>query len=152
MALVGHAKAIVEQLNAGLAEVPVSVPMKSEWRDGIAAKSAKSRALFLELSNDRSSPMNYYCALGQIPAVCCEHCHPPRRLIRRRRPQTSTYPDARSRPASFADPGILDKLIPRDAIIMNEGSDTMDIGPWPPVRPRSACHYTCGSARARQGR
>merc|ERR1712242_394452 len=59
----------------------------SEWLQNLAVESSRSRKLFVELSNDRSSPMNYYCALS-----------------------------------------IIDKLTPKDAVIMNEGSDTMDIG------------------------
>lgn len=42
---------------------------------------------FTSQANDRSAPMNYYCALG-----------------------------------------IINKHMPRDAVVMNEGSDTMDIG------------------------
>ena len=87
VALVGHAKAIVSQLNEGLKSNPVHVSATSKWMTGLGETSQKSRDLFLELSTDRSSPMNYYCALG-----------------------------------------IIDKYIPHDAVIMNEGSDTMDIG------------------------
>ena len=87
VALVGHAKAICNQLVSGLAQIPVKVDPNSAWMQGIGEKAATSRALFRELSEDRSSPMNYYCALG-----------------------------------------IINKHMPQDAMIMNEGSDTMDIG------------------------
>ena len=87
VALVGHAKAVMQQLNSGLKENPITVDKRSEWINKLEKTSKKSRDLFLELSTDRSSPMNYYCALS-----------------------------------------IIDRYIPHDAIIMNEGSDTMDIG------------------------
>ena len=87
VALVGHAKAVMQQLNSGLKENPIAVDKRSEWINELEKTRRKSRDLFLELSTDRSSPMNYYCALS-----------------------------------------IIDRYIPHDAIIMNEGSDTMDIG------------------------
>merc|ERR1712087_854153 len=59
----------------------------SPWVARLQEEGKKSQAIFASHSSDRSSPMNYYCALG-----------------------------------------IINKHTPKDAIIMNEGSDTMDIG------------------------
>jgi 2-hydroxyacyl-CoA lyase 1 len=87
VALIGHAKAITGQLLAGLSATPVKVPADSAWITTLQQEGKKSQATFLSNANDRSTPMNYYCALG-----------------------------------------IINKHTPRDAIIMNEGSDTMDIG------------------------
>lgn len=86
VSLVGDAKAITQQL---LDALPAGANFggSSEWKGLIQEASKKSKALFKELSEDMSTPMNYYCALN-----------------------------------------IVDKLIPNDAIIVNEGSDTMDIG------------------------
>lgn len=87
VALVGHAKAIMQQMNRGLASTPFKLSADSDWVKALAADGAKSIATFNSHAANRSSPMNYYCALG-----------------------------------------IINKHTPRDAIIMNEGSDTMDIG------------------------
>jgi 2-hydroxyacyl-CoA lyase 1 len=87
VALVGHAKAISGQLVAGLSKTPVKVPADSPWIAQLEADKKKSQATFAAQAGNRSTPMNYYCALG-----------------------------------------IINKHTPKDAIIMNEGSDTMDIG------------------------
>lgn len=87
VALCGDAKAITGQLLENLDKVHFKVDINSQWIKSLKDKSTKSKAIFSKLSNDRSAPMNYYCALG-----------------------------------------IVNKYIPHDAIIMNEGSDTMDIG------------------------
>lgn len=85
VALVGHAKAITDQLLAALPLHPISV--NAEWIASLAERGAESIALFQELAADRSVPMNYYCPLS-----------------------------------------IIDKWTPKDAVIVNEGSNTMDIG------------------------
>ncbi len=87
VALVGDAKAILSQVLDRLPKSNIAVSPETAWMRGLREKSMKSRALFEELSSNRSKPLNYYCALG-----------------------------------------IIDKYIPRDATVMNEGSDTMDIG------------------------
>mmetsp|Transcript_86681 Transcript_86681/g.245751 ORF Transcript_86681/g.245751 Transcript_86681/m.245751 type:complete len:576 (-) Transcript_86681:101-1828(-) len=85
VALVGHAKAITRQLVDGLAACSFKAP--AEWVGHLQQEGAKSQQVFASHAADRSTPMNYYCALS-----------------------------------------IINKHTPRDAIIMNEGSDTMDIG------------------------
>jgi len=87
VALIGDAKTIAGQLVAGLAATPVKVAADSAWTSTLKQEGAKSLAVFKSHFENRSSPLNYYCALG-----------------------------------------IIDKHTPKDAVIMNEGSDTMDIG------------------------
>lgn len=87
VALAGDAKAVAGQLVHGLCRVPVALSAESPWLRSLKEKSAESMRLFAELAEDRSAPMNYYCALS-----------------------------------------IIDRRTPRDAVIVNEGSDTMDIG------------------------
>jgi len=85
VALVGHAKTISAQLVAGLAAAPFKAP--ANWTGALQQEGKKSQSMFLSHAENRSSPMNYYCALS-----------------------------------------IINKHTPRDAVVMNEGSDTMDIG------------------------
>merc|ERR1719411_1854945 len=59
----------------------------SPWVQSLLEEGKKSMATFASHAENRSTPMNYYCALS-----------------------------------------IINKHTPRDAVIMNEGSDTMDIG------------------------
>jgi len=87
VALVGDAKVITGQLVDALPTTPVAITDNSPWLLELKAAAAKSAKLFADLAADRSSPMNYYCALS-----------------------------------------IINQHTPRDAVIMNEGSDTMDIG------------------------
>jgi len=85
VALVGHAKAVVQQM---LDALPNDWALaNSEWLPRLREHGQKSQHLFQELSSDRSEPMNYYCPLS-----------------------------------------IIDKWTPKDAVIVNEGSNTMDIG------------------------
>jgi len=85
--LVGHAKVICGQLLDGLSEIPVKCPADSPWVRELQQEGVNSQQIFAKLAQDRSAPMNYYCALS-----------------------------------------IINKLAPKDVVIMNEGSDTMDIG------------------------
>ena len=47
VALVGHAKAVMQQLNSGLKENPITVDKRSEWINKLEKTSKKSRDLFL---------------------------------------------------------------------------------------------------------
>eukprot|EP00924_Labyrinthula_sp_SR-Ha-C_P009382 augustus_masked-scaffold_2-processed-gene-22.47-mRNA-1 protein AED:0.07 eAED:0.07 QI:0/-1/0/1/-1/1/1/0/579 len=86
--LVGHAKAIMGQINAELGRKnEYDVQVNPEWVQQVQQVKDSSMKIFKELEEDRTAPMNYYCALG-----------------------------------------IVNKYIPEDAVIVNEGSDTMDIG------------------------
>ena len=83
----GHAKAIMAQIVAEVKAQSLKLDKSSSWLKGVFEKKDQSVKIFTELMEDRTAPMNYYCALS-----------------------------------------IVNKYIPKDAIIVNEGSDTMDIG------------------------
>lgn len=84
--LVGHATAVVKQLNDAAGGWNVA-DLGSAWLKELKEGKAKNQARSADLANDRTVPMNYYCPLE-----------------------------------------IINKRLPRDAIVINEGSETMDIG------------------------
>jgi 2-hydroxyacyl-CoA lyase 1 len=66
VALVGDAKAIVEQLNLSLERNPWQYPQETTWRTGIANKISENAASVDEMTHDDSTPMGYYRVLRTI--------------------------------------------------------------------------------------
>jgi len=88
VALVGHARSVVEQLNKALAvRGGFAAPSSSPWWQKLKNKVDANGRVSSDLASDRSVPMNYYTALTAIQ-----------------------------------------NAMPRDAMIMSEGANTMDIG------------------------
>jgi 2-hydroxyacyl-CoA lyase 1 len=66
VALVGDARAIVAQLNAGLAAEPFAHPEDSPWRRDLAQKVDENLASVQTMLDDDSEPMGYYRALREV--------------------------------------------------------------------------------------
>jgi 2-hydroxyacyl-CoA lyase 1 len=66
VALVGDAKAVIDQLNAVLRERPWQFSAENTWRTGIAKKIEENLATTQAMFDDDSVPMNYYRALRDI--------------------------------------------------------------------------------------
>ena len=66
VALVGDARAIVAQLNAGLAADPFTHPADSPWRKSLAEKVDQNLASVQAMLDDDSEPMGYYRALREV--------------------------------------------------------------------------------------
>ena len=74
VALVGHAKAVLAQLNAAVGVGGGATPLfavapESAWARTLAAKVSANAQASAALAADRSVPMNYYCALTAIQAA-----------------------------------------------------------------------------------
>jgi 2-hydroxyacyl-CoA lyase 1 len=88
VALVGHARGVMAQLNQVIAaDASIKVKQDSAWWQKLAKKVQDNSKASAELAADRSFPMNYYTTLSAIQ-----------------------------------------QQLPRDAMIMSEGANTMDIG------------------------
>lgn len=66
VALVGDARAIVAQLNAGLAADPFTHPADSPWRKSLGDKVDQNLASVQAMLDDDSEPMGYYRALREV--------------------------------------------------------------------------------------
>jgi 2-hydroxyacyl-CoA lyase 1 len=86
VALVGHAKGVMGQLNAALERAPWSYSPETPWRAELGRKSEENRRAVEAMEQDQSVPLGYYRVLAEI----------------------------RDR-------------MPRDAMLVAEGANTMDI-------------------------
>ena len=66
VALVGDGKAIAAQLNTALDQRPWQYPKETDWRGELSSKAADNLEAVAGMSNDHSSPMNYYRAFRDI--------------------------------------------------------------------------------------
>jgi 2-hydroxyacyl-CoA lyase 1 len=66
VALVGDGKAVAAQLNAALDQRPWQYPKETDWRGDLRNQAAGNLEAVAKMSNDNSSPMNYYRAYRDI--------------------------------------------------------------------------------------
>jgi 2-hydroxyacyl-CoA lyase 1 len=86
VALVGHARGVMGQLNAALGRSPWSYSPETPWRAELAQKSEENRRSVEAMERDASVPLGYYRVLAEIR-----------------------------------------ERMPRDAMLVAEGANTMDI-------------------------